>query len=321
MTDSAVMNSRKKLISMSNRFRLSAVKLIAVSALIGASSLVISGCGVTSEHKTLSVEDQFAKAKKYYEKKKYFESAEEFQKVIYNYPGSNVIDTAQFYLANSYLEDKQYALAAVEFERLIKNYPRSDFGPDSRFLTGYARYLGAPSHYGLDQTDLLEAIGIMNDFIIDYPESRMVPEAKKALLEAHTRLAKKNFKSGMVYVHSRVFSSALIYFQIVLDDYSETEFASLALLEKGKAQYNLNELEDAAQTLNTFIAKYTTHKLIKKAREELKKVEEKLAKAAPVNAASETEAPGDSVVPATSNKTDNDTVNDTSIEIDSADSR
>ncbi len=303
MTDSAVMHSYQKLFSPPNRYRLSAIKLIAAGVLICASSITIGGCGATSEHRALSVEDQFAKAKKYYEKKKYFESAEEFQKVIYNYPGSNIIDTAQYYLANSYLEDKQYSLAAVEFERLIKNYPRSDFGPDSRFLAGYARYLGAPRHYGLDQTELLEAIEIMNDFIIDYPESKMVPEAKKALLEAHTRLAKKNFKSAMVYVHSRVFTSALIYFQIVLDDFPETEFAPLALLEKGKAQYNLNELEDAAQTLNTFIAKYPSHKLIKKAREELKKVEKKLAEVAPVNTASEPEAPGDSLVPATSNET------------------
>jgi outer membrane protein assembly factor BamD len=262
----------------------------------------IIGCGGKSANKKmLSAEDQFAVAKKYYEDEKFFESAEEFQKVIYNYPGSNLIDTAQFYLANSYLEDEQFELAAVEFERLIKNYPRSDFGPDSRFLTGYSRYLAAPNHYGLDQTDLLEAIGIMNDFIIDYPESKMIPEARKALLEAHTRLAKKHFKSGMVYVHSRVYASALIYFQIVIDEYAETEFASLALLEKGKAQFKLLELEDAALTLNTFIAKYPNHKLLKKATEELKKVEKKLSEIAPENTAQTPEAPTDSLLQPTTN--------------------
>ncbi len=262
--------------------------------ILGMSGLLLTSCGATSERKILGVEDQFARANKLYEKGKYLDSAEEFQKVVYNYPGSNLIDTAQFLMANSYLKDEQFELAAVEFERLIKNYPRSEFSVDSRFLTGYSRYLASPTHYGLDQTDLVTSIRLMNDFIIDYPESRMIPKAEAALLEAHTRLAQKDFRSGMVYVHSRVYTSAIIYFKIVLDDYSNTEYAPLALLEIGKAQSKINELEKSAATFNTFLAQYPDHELVKKAKEELKKVEELLEKKAVVTSTQKKESPADS---------------------------
>jgi len=255
-----------------------------VVLLSASATLFTSACGSrASTSKALTAEEQFAQAQKLFNKKKYFESAEEFQKVIYNYPGANIIDTAQYFLANSYLEDEQFELAAVEFERLIKNYPRSDFAPDSRFLTGYARYRAAPRHYGLDQSELLEAIRIMEDFVIDYPDSRLIPEANKALNEAHTRLAQKVFKSGMVYVHIRAFESALIYFQKVLDEYSDTEYAPLALLEMGKVQFKMQKLAKAAATFNTFLAQYPEHKRVKEARQQLDKVEKKLAEQAPVS--------------------------------------
>jgi len=256
---------------------------------------VITSCGAGgSSANALTAEEQFARAQKLYKRKKYFESAEEFQKVVYNYPGANIIDTAQFYLAKSYLEDEQYELAAVEFERLVKNYPRSDFAPDSRFLAGYARYLAAPKHYGLDQTELRNAIRMMEDFVVDYPDSRMVPKAKEALNEAYTRLAKKVFKSAMVYVHMGAYESALIYFQRVLDEHPGTAFAPLALLEMGKVQFKMNELTKAATTLNTFLAKYPDHVRAREAQKELKKVESKLAKEAPATAES-SHAPNDSL--------------------------
>jgi len=258
---------------------------MALVTLCALTSMFTSACGGPATHKALTAEEQFAQAQKLYNKKKYFQSAEEFQKVIYNYPGANIIDTAQFYLANSYLKDEQYQLAAVEFERLVKNYPRSDFAPDSRFLAGYARYLAAPRHYGLDQSELLTAIGLIEDFIIDYPDSKLIPEAEKTLKEAHTRLAKKAFKSGVVYVHIRAYESALIYFQKVIDDYPDTKYAALALLEMGKVQFKKKDFTKAAATFNTFLAQYPEHKLTGEARDQLSEVEKKLAELAPATTA------------------------------------
>ncbi|MBN4076491.1 outer membrane protein assembly factor BamD [Gemmatimonas aurantiaca] len=208
-----------------------------------------------------------------YERDKFFESSEEFQKVIYNYPGATIVDTAQYYLALSYMHDKQYELAAVEFDRLIRSYPRSVFVTESHYRVGYCYFHSAPKHYGLDQTELVKSIKLMEEFILDYPDSDVVPEAQEALREANTRLSAKDFKAAVQYTHIRAWESARIYFQRVLDLHPGSEHAILALLGKGETLYYLSKWDDAAQTLNSYLALYPESEETKKARKLLAKIE------------------------------------------------
>ena len=248
-------------------------------ALLASALIFLSACGGGSAKPPLTAEDQFSRAMKQYDAGKYFQSADQFQKVIYNFPGSNLIDSAQFYLALSYIGDEEYELAAVELERLVRNYPNSPFAVQSIFMRGVALFKSTPSHYGRDQSELLVAIQVLEESLIDHPDAEMSEDAHAALAEAHARLAEKDYRSGVQYMHMNSYKAAEIYFQRVIDEYTSSPFAALSLFGIGEARFKLKRYDDAAESFESFMTVYPDHKRSEKASKYLEKIEEAKSKA------------------------------------------
>src|SRR5574341_1590032 len=93
-----------------------AVGILPVASAIRAG--LIWGCGGKAVRPVLPQAEQYSLAKKYYDKKKYRQAAEEFQKLIFNYPGATVVDTALYYLGESYFHQEDYPSAAGEAGKL-----------------------------------------------------------------------------------------------------------------------------------------------------------------------------------------------------------
>jgi len=221
----------------------------------------------------LSGPELFAHGLEKYEKRKYFAATEFFQAVIFSHPGASVVDSAQYYLGLSYFGNKEYTLAGIEFNRLLLNYPSSPFAPNAQFMKAVTFFEGTPKHYALDQSDLLQAIKQLEDFIIDQPESEMVPESRKYIAMARERLAKKDYKSGLVYVHLGSPASAKIYFQRVVDDFTDTPYAAKAAFYLGEAEMQFGNYDEARRHFSNFSVVFAEHEWIAKAQ----KNEEKAA--------------------------------------------
>ncbi|MCH9032345.1 MAG: outer membrane protein assembly factor BamD [candidate division Zixibacteria bacterium] len=254
------------------------IRHLFAGALLASAFFVIAACGGRSGKVALTAEDQFSRAMKQYDAGKYFESADQFQKVIYNFPGSNLIDSAQFYLALSYIGDNEYELAAVELERLVRNYPNSPFAVQSVFMRGVSLFKSTPSHYGRDQSELLVAIQVLEESLIDHPDAEMSEEAHAALAEARSRLAEKDYRSGVQYMHMSSYEAAVIYFQRVIDEYTSSSFASLSLFGIGEARFKLKRYDDAEESFESFMTVYPEHKRSAKAKKYLEKIREAKAK-------------------------------------------
>lgn len=234
-------------------------------------TVTLVGCGGKHSLNNLTSQELFNKGKEKYDQEKYLKAIEYFQTLVYNYPGESVVDTAQYFLAQSYFGDKEYELANVEFNRLAVNYPASTYAEDAIFMKALCLYKGTPKNYGLDQSDLHVAIKQFEDFIIDFPESNVIGEAQSYLLEAHTRLAKKYYNSGVVYDRIGTYKSAEIYFQKVIDEYTDTEYAPLATFGLAEMEYKLKNYKNAKEKFSDFILVFKDNLLVKKAKEYLEK--------------------------------------------------
>ncbi len=224
-------------------------------------------CGGRPVLKNLSAQELFERGKEEYNSKKYLNAIEYFQAVVYNYPGESIVDTAQYYLGLAYFGANEHELAQVEFNRLILNYPSSVYFQHAIFMKAVSFYEGTPHHYGLDQSDLQSAIKQFDDFIIDYPESELLPQAKEYLLKARTRMAKKFYNSAVVYFRMGAYEAAQIYYQKVIDDYTDTEYAPPATYYVAEMQYKQKRYEQARQGFEGFIAVFPEHELAGKANE------------------------------------------------------
>ena len=240
----------------------------------------VIGCGGKQTLNTLSSKELFDLGKEQFDKEKYLKAITHFQTLVYNYPGESVVDTVQYYLAMSYFKNEDYPLANVEFNRLAVNYPASTYAEDAIFMKAVCLFEGTPTHSGLDQSDLYTAIKQFEEFIIDFPESNVLGEAQKYLHIAHTRLAKKTYDSGIVYQRIGTYKSAEIYFQKVVDEYTDTEYAPLATYGLAEMKYKMKEYKLAQEKFSDFTIVFKDSPLVEKAVEYVEKSAYKAAEKA-----------------------------------------
>ena len=220
---------------------------------------VVVGCGGKTNLAYLDARELFDLGMEKYRKGKHVDAIEAFQAAIFNYPGESLVDTAQYYLGLSYYDRDYYVLAQVEFNRLLLNYPASVFAPQAQLMKAVCFFKGTPKHYGLDQTDLETAVRQFEDFLVDYPESDAVEEARAYLGQARMRLARKLYESGIVYARVADFRAARIYFQKVIDDYTNTEYGANATYQIAESYYQEKNWAEAHERFENFRIVFADH--------------------------------------------------------------
>jgi len=209
----------------------------------------------------MTAHDLFAMGKDKYDRGKYLPSREYFQTIVYNFPGEPMVDTAQYFLSLTYFGAKEYEIAGVEFNRLVLNYPSSAYFTHALFMRAVSFYHSTPKHFALDQTDIKRAIRQFEDFLIDYPESELIPEAKEYLSQGRTRLARKQYEAGRTYKYIRAYDAAKTYFQVVIDDFTDTEYGSKAAFDYAEMEYRLKNFDEAQVRYEGFAVAFPDHEL------------------------------------------------------------
>ena len=235
---------------------------------------LLYGCGGKSVRPVLPLQEQFTIAKKYYDQKKYRQAVEEFQKLIFNYPGATVVDTAIYYLAISYSNQKDYAAAAGEFKKIVSNYPNSSWLDEATFMVALCDMKqSAPAE--LDQQFTLLALDEFNEFVETYPDSPFTSQAREKISELRNKLAKKSYKNGYLYLRTKDYPAALLYFKEVLENYPDTVWAKEALYQIAEANRLQNKIPEALEVYKRFVELYPKDKLASKCKEKISELENK----------------------------------------------
>jgi outer membrane protein assembly factor BamD len=203
-----------------------------------------------------------------YDNEDYLKAEQEFSTITLNYPGSVVVDSAEFYLGLTHFALKEYILAASSFQRVVMQYPRSPLVPESQFRIGECYYLMSP-FYALDQEYTLKAVEELQKYLEDYPDHQQRQQAEQYLLKCREKLAKKEYSSGVLYLKIEAYNSAIVYFDEVLNNYYDTKYAPLALYNKGEALRKDNQPAQAIEIFTLFLTKYPNHYYKARAQERL----------------------------------------------------
>jgi len=234
--------------------------------------LILFSCSRSGFKEEATPRQQYDNAMELYNKNKFYKAQMAFQRLIYSYPGQTYIDTAQYYLGMSLYEIKHYPEAIAEFRRLLTAYPSSGFADDAQYQVALAYYNQSPSYYH-DQSDTYDAVDELSAFLTRYPRSPLREEAQEKLNELYDKLAKKLYKSGELYLKMHDYEPALIYFGQVRDNYPNTEWAKYAFYYSGEAMRRQGRFSDALETFQNFVTAFPDHKLSKKAREKIEKIQ------------------------------------------------
>ena len=245
-------------------------------------SVLFSGCGSDDATKQLSAEERYELGMKAFKDEDYLAAIEEFKVVSIQYQGSKVVDSAQFFMAESRYLHGEYILAAFEYDILIRNMPSSIFVSRSRFRRATCFFELSPKSH-LDQNYSRKAIDKYQAFLEYHPADTLAPLAEERIVELNTKLAKKDYESGMTYMYMEYYKAATYYFDLVLDKYHDTQYAEPALLKKTEALMNRKKYADAKEAVDKFCSKYPTSSMKSNADQlridiETKMIEEKAQK-------------------------------------------
>ncbi len=237
-------------------------------------------CGSGPPRAVPDAEDQFLLAKKRFDDRKYTDAQIEFQKLIWSYPGSEYVDEAQFYLAESYFQLEDFSSAIIEYQRLLTNYSQSPFSHIAQFKVGLCYYeQSLPAR--LDQDDTHNAIRELGILLEEYPNSEYVPEAQKLLLAARTKLAYKEYLNGQLYYKMGDYLSAIIYFQEILKEYSDTKWSDDAQFSIGECYRRQEKWRQALDSYRQVLDMNPSEKLARRVQMRMEEMERKLGGAQP----------------------------------------
>jgi outer membrane protein assembly factor BamD len=150
--------------------------------------------------------------------KKWANAREYYRNLVDNYPQSPYRPDAKLALGDTYLGEhstESLLLGANEFREFLTFYPtnqRADYA-QLQLARSYAEQMLAPER---DQSSTKEAVKEIEVFLQRYPNSTLMPEARKLEREAKDRLSEANYKVGFYYYRAKWYPGAIDRFKDVL---------------------------------------------------------------------------------------------------------
>jgi outer membrane protein assembly factor BamD len=217
--------------------------------------ILFAACSSSIDTSNMTPEDQLAYAIKLYQEEDYEEAVKDFDAIILQYPGSSIMDDAQYYLAMTRFQRGEYILAAYQFSKLIKSMPSSDFLADAQFMLADCYYELSPD-FTLDQQYTKKAIEEFQVFIDFFPLNEKVAQAETKINKLNDKMAKKEFEAARIYGKMEYYDAALKYYDTVLEVYHDTQYAPMALYNKINLLIDRKRESEALAEAQKFISKY-----------------------------------------------------------------
>jgi outer membrane protein assembly factor BamD len=226
-----------------------------IVAAVAACLAVGSGCSPIPEFGESTAEDAYTVGVEAMEREDYLLAIEAFNHVTMASPLGDWADDALLGLADAHRAIRDFASAEDEYRRLMSDYPRSPLVPEAVYKLGLSYYdQSLPAK--LDQSMTLAAIEQLEHFVAAYPESEFVPEARDRIAELRARLAEKAYGAAALYLRLGDLGAARVYLEAIVEDYPDTRWAPLALLDIARSHAKEGSTAKAAEAYDRLIEEY-----------------------------------------------------------------
>ncbi len=233
------------------KFKSSIIYRLSAGLVLIGSAFIFASCSSTQELTVQGAGKTFRDGMELLNDKDYLKAKDQFDIVVKQYPASAYADSAQFYLAETYFDETEYVTAAFEFGNLFTNYPSSKLAPEARFKIAEC-YAAETPRVQLDQESSLKAIDAFQNFIDYYPNSPLVPDAEKEITDLRNKLAQKYYDTAQLYTTMDYYKAAIVYYDIILDQYHDSNVADKAAIGKIKVLIVRHKDDEARAALQKF---------------------------------------------------------------------
>lgn len=147
--------------------------------------------------------------------------------MLTKYPYAEPSASYQLKLGDHFYKKKLYEQAREEYVTFIQKYPKSPLLPKAQFQWA-ATYLQEYQGPEYDPTGLAKAKIGFQDYLEKYPEDEWYERGQKKLKGIVSKEAEREYLTGCYYLSVGKKESADIYFNSLINDYPETDWAKKA---------------------------------------------------------------------------------------------
>jgi len=212
-------------------------------------------CSSSIDTTDFGPEEQLNHAISLYEDEDYEDALAEFQSLLLQYPGSIIVDDAQYYLGMTKYQRGEYIVAAYEFSKLIRNMPASEFVSKAQYMLADSYYQLSPN-FNLDQVYTKKAIVELQAFIDFFPLNEKVSEAENKINELNEKLARKEYNIAVIYRKLEYYSATIKYLNNVIETYHDTPYAAMASYRKILLLMEREREDEAFAEMKKFLQLY-----------------------------------------------------------------
>lgn len=229
-------------------------------ALIVIATILLSCSGVKQTGEIKDAETAYTAGVQAFTGEDYFEAQRLFDVIRLQFPTTQYADDAQYYLGEISYARKEYVMAAFNYGMVRRSYPTSSLNKSALFKTGMCYYELAPPA-DRDQDYTKKAISSFSEFQAIYPSDSLYEEAGKRINELRNRLAERELITAELYRNLYSNRSALIYYDVIIDDYPDTEHYETAFAGKIESLIALRRYDDAKSMIELYRKRFTNGKL------------------------------------------------------------
>ncbi len=177
-----------------------------------------------------------------YEAGKYEKANRLFLQIVPKYRGKPQAEKLMYMHSKAFYETKDYMSANYRMERFVEAYPKSERLAEIAFLAAKSYYHISPP-YSKDQTETVDAVEKLQEFINRYPDSEYFSEANTLVQELDAKIEKKAYESALQYHTTgpfhRDYNSAITAFDNFLEKFPGTKYKEDVLFYKFDSAYQL----------------------------------------------------------------------------------
>lgn len=192
-------------------------------------ALPLVGCASGPRFEGLDQDQLYERATRAFEEEDWDEAQAAADRLLFAYPSYDREVEVRFLLAETFLNKEEYLSASSEYQRLLDRFPGHPRADEASL--GICRsYAELSPHTQRDQAFTLQAMSACQNVVADFPGTPVEVEAEEIWQRMNGKLGQAIFEEGEFYFRRKLWDSAILYFEDVLDTFPGTAAAPNALL-------------------------------------------------------------------------------------------
>ena len=216
---------------------------------------LVVGCASGPRFQGLDQDQLYERAIQAFDEEDWDEAQAAAERLLFAYTSYDNEVEIRFLLAETFLNKEEYLSASSEYQRLLDRFPGHPSAGEASL--GICRsYAELSPHTQRDQGYTLQAMSACQNVVADFPGTPAEIEAEEIWQRMNAKLGQTLFEEGEFYFRRKLWDSAILYFEDVLDSFPGTPAAPNALLHLYRCYVEIGWDDRAEEAKERLLERY-----------------------------------------------------------------